>query len=103
MIDNDFAEILLNAKSDAEASDLASKRIGIAVQVIRNNKKAIPLDKLKKGDGLLLFNGNKYYHTEYYMGDGKYSDCSSGHGVQAGDTLSSTAKSHIKVAIRPKG
>ncbi len=102
VIDNGAWNRLLSYSSDAEASRLATRLVGVPCTVIRNGGNAIPLSMLKKGDILGLYNGSGYYHTIFYEGDGKYADCTSGRSdnIQAGNTLPARYKSQIKIAIR---
>lgn len=92
--------------SQKRANELASKWTGKKAEVIRNGGKAIPLSMLKAGYIIVFYHGNEYYHTGYYMGNGKYfeSNTTGGIGsnknVRADLTLSNTAKANIKVAIR---
>ena len=70
---------LLNCKTDVEADSLATRLVGVPCKVIRNGGDAIPIGKLKQGDIISLYN------------------------IQAGNTLSQSTKSKIKVAIRYGG
>lgn len=107
VIANEVWEKILNASTQAKADEIATKAVGIKVKVVRNGGKAIPLSSLKKGDIIALFKGKEYYHTEYYMGDGKYAESNTTGGIgsknniRANLTLSATAKKNLKVAIRP--
>ena len=96
---------LLNCKTDAEADRLATRLVGVPCKVIRNGGDAIPIGKLKQGDIISLYNDSGYYHTMFYEGGGKAADCTSGRSdnIQAGNTLSKSTKSKIKVAIRYGG
>ena len=102
VISDDIWEKILNAKTDKEANELASEKVGAKVKVIRNGGKAIPLNKLEQADICAMFNDKEYYHTIFYRGDGTYADCTSGRtpNIQSGMSLSDKAKSKIKVAIR---
>ncbi|MBQ6631084.1 MAG: hypothetical protein IJH55_02990 [Romboutsia sp.] len=76
VINNDTAEKILNAKTDAEALKIVTNHIGISnVKVIRN-KNGIPKSQWKDGDICLKFDGNTYKHTFYYMGNKKIVDSS---------------------------
>lgn len=94
--------------SQATANANATKWVGIPVTVIRNGGKAIPQSMLKAGDICCLYKNGTAEHIIYYMGNGKYSDSNTTGGIgnakniRADLTLSSTAKSKLKVAIRPK-
>lgn len=91
--------------SQATANANATKWVGVPITVIRNGGKPIPLSSLKAGDICCLFKDGTAYHVIYYMGDGKYADCTSGRkqNIKAGMALSATTKSHLKVAIRYTG
>lgn len=108
VIANEVAEKLRTA-SQATADKMATDRIGKPVKVIRNGGKAIPLSSLKAGDICMLYKGSKYYHTIYYMGNGKYAESNTTGGIgnakniRADLTLSSTAKANLKCAIRYNG
>lgn len=103
-----LANKLLKA-TQANANKMASDRIGKNVSVIRNGGKAIPLSMLKAGDICMLYKGSSYYHTIYYMGNGKYAESNptggigSAKNIRADLTLSSTAKANLKCAVRYAG
>ena len=94
--------------SQATANANATKWVGIPVTVIRNGGKAIPQSMLKAGDICCLYKNGTAEHIIYYMGNGKYSDSNTTGGIgsakniRADLTLSSSFKSKLKVAIRPK-
>lgn len=98
----------LLSQSISTATANASKWIGIPVTVIRNGGKAIPQSMLKAGDICCLYKNGTAEHIIYYMGNGKYSDSNTTGGIgsakniRADLTLSSSVKSKLKVAIRPK-
>ena len=95
--------------SQATANANATKWVGIPVTVIRNGGKAIPQSMLKAGDICCLYKNGTAEHIIYYMGNGKYSDSNTTGGIgsakniRADLTLSSTAKSKLKLAIRYTG
>ena len=95
-------EKLAYCSSDAEANRLATRLVGVPCTVIRNGGNAIPVSELRKGDILGLFNGNTYFHTIFYEGNGKYADCTSGRSdnIRVDNALSNSTKRKIKVAIR---
>ena len=96
------AKRILNAKTDKAAYDEAVKRVGISeIEVIRDGGKSIR-SKLKAGDICWTMSGGKIQHTWYYMGDGKYSDSTSGRSdnIQAGAKASSSLLDHTVLAIR---
>lgn len=108
VINNGTAEKLLKV-SQAEANKLATSKIGKSVTVIRNGGKAIPMTTLKAGDICMLYKGSTYYHTIYYMGNGKFAESNTTGGVgsakniRADLTLSSSYKANLKCAIRYNG
>lgn len=105
VITNGNAEKMLKA-TDAEALKIAREKIGIKeLKVIRNDKKAIPLDKLKKGDILFLFDGETFHHVLFYLGGGKYADDTQHRtpNIKAGQALTEGKKKDIKLAIRYTG
>ena len=108
VIANEVADKLLKATL-AEANKMASTRIGVPVEVIRNKGEAIPLSSIKAGDICMLYKGSKYYHTIYYMGNGKYAESNTTGGIgsskniRANLSMSSTAKANLKCAIRYAG
>ena len=106
VIDNGTGDKILKV-NDAEALKLVQNHCGIQeVKVIKNGGKAIPLSMLQEGDIILFYKDKTYYHTAYYMGNGKYADSNTTSGIghanniRANLTLSSTAKANLKVAIR---
>jgi hypothetical protein len=75
VIDNATGEKILKAKTDAEALRIAREHLKIKdIEVIRNNKKAIPKEKAKPGDIALLFDGTTYHHTYIIMSSTKIAD-----------------------------
>ena len=108
VIDNAGFEKMLNMTT-AKAEEYASDRVGKKVKVIKNGGKAIPLSSLKAGDICMLYKGNKYYHTIYYMGNGKYAESNTTGGIgnakniRADLSMSSTCKANLKCAIRYNG
>lgn len=105
VIANEVWERILKAPTQAQADKIATEHVGIPVTVIRNGGKAIPVGMLKAGDICALFKGSKYYHTEFYQGNGKYSESNSGSKpqIRADVKLSGAAKKNLKVAIRYVG
>lgn len=109
VISNEVGDKMLKV-SDAEALKMAKSRIGCeTIQVIKNGGKAISISSLMPGDILMFFKGSEYYHMGVYLGDGKYTDSNRTGGVGSAKnirtnlTLSTTLKSHIKIAIRYTG
>jgi len=108
VIANEVADKLLKV-SQKEADKMATSRIGVPVKVIRNGGKSIPLSMLKAGDICMLYKGNKYYHTIYYMGGGKYAESNtvggigSAKNIRADLKMSKTCKANLKCTIRYRG
>ena len=92
---------LLSFGSDKEASSYASDRIGVPCIVIRNNGDPIPLGMLRRGDIVTLYTGDTSYHTLFYEGNCKYSDCTSvGDNITSHNVMTADLQSEAKVAIR---
>lgn len=105
VINNQTGDRILRSNA-ATALSIVKEKTGLSqVTVVSNGGSAIPLSKLKKGDILLLYDGKDYYHTVYYMGDGKMADSSSGRSdnIKADVVMSSDTKNDIKIAIRYTG
>ena len=86
VIANDIGEKIYNAKTDTEALSIAKKYVGIDdIVVIRNKGDNIPKSKWQAGDICLQFNGTKYIHTFYYMGNGQVADSTGSSGNIAND------------------
>lgn len=106
VIDNTTAAVkIFKAKTDAEALKIARDRIGIHdIQVIRNNGKMIPNDKLQAGDiGVCFKADGTAKHFVFYMGNGKIADCTSGRtpNFSASASLNTYQKNYpIKLAFR---
>ena len=93
---------ILNAKTYKQAYDLAVKYIGIKeLEIIRNNGKSIK-NQLKPGDICWTMSNGKINHTYYYMGNGKYSDSTSGRtdNIKADMTASASLLNNTVLAIR---
>ena len=93
---------ILNAKTYKQAYDLAVKYIGIKeLEIIRDNGKSIK-NQLKPGDICWTMSGGKINHTYYYMGNGKYSDSTSGRtdNIKADITASASLLNNTVLAIR---
>lgn len=99
VISNGVAEKMLKA-SDAEALDIARKRIGLKdIKVIRN-RNGIPKSQWKAGDICMKFIGDEYRHNFYYMGDGMIAE-STGSGASANQIrVKSYSGSTAKIIIR---
>ena len=89
---------MLTAKSDAKASKIASDRLGIPVVVIRNNGKTVPQSALMPGDILGHYHGGTFWHTTFYIGDGKIAHSKSS-GSKADQITISNVTDHEKVFI----
>lgn len=102
---NQLYEKMYHAKTDAEASEIASERLGVKVKAIRNNGKAVPLKDMKAGDIAVLFKGDDYYHTEYYQGEGLFADCTSGRepNIKADVKMPEKTQKRIKLVLRYMG
>ena len=97
-------EKMLNAKTDAEATKIAKKCVGLNdLKVIRNAGKAIPQSQLKCGDILAYYDkSGKYHHTVFYMGNGKIAESTSGKNPNIGVNRN-MSKGWTKLAIRYVG
>ena len=95
---------MYNAKSINDALKIAQQRTGLKNITIIRNKKGIPKEKWKAGDICLKFNGKKYAHTFYYMGNGKIAD-STGSKKETSKQIAvrSYDKYSCKIIIRYKG
>lgn len=93
---------ILNAKTDAEALQLAQKYIGIKELMVIRNSKTIPLDKLRKGDIIAYYPNNSYHHTALYIGNGLMADSSGGNTGKL-VTYGKKVRSDLRVAIRWTG
>ena len=85
VIANNIWENILNAKTDAEALAIARKHVGLKDLKVIRNKKGIPKKEWKAGDICGKFNGEKYIHTFYYMGDGKIAESTGSSGKVPND------------------
>lgn len=74
VIDNGNAEKILKASSDAKALALVQSKCGLKTIKVIRSKKGVSKSKWQKGDICLMFKGNTYIHTFYYMGGGKVAD-----------------------------
>lgn len=104
-INNALGEKILRS-NHATATSLARNAFGLTtIEVISNSGKAIPMDKLKQGDILLLFDGDEYYHMVYYMGKCLMADSSSGrnNNIKADVVMTNAVRADVKIAIRYTG
>lgn len=99
VITNQLYEKMLKV-SAAEAKKIAQDRIGLKdIQVLRSSV-GLSTSKLKPGDVIAYFNGNKYMHTAMYVGNGKIADCTSGRTPNIKHGVNSYSKWKIRLAIR---
>lgn len=106
VIANEIWEKILNAKTDAEALEIARKHVGLKDLKVIRNKNGIPKSQWKAGDIMGKFNGNKYIHTYYYMGNGKIAESTGSSGkVPVNDQIriKSYDKTSAKVIVRYLG
>lgn len=102
VINNSMADRLLKMKA-SDALEFVQNRIGIKSINVYRTAKYFPVENLKKGDIILFYDGWEYYHTAYYMGDGKMADARSTRGIVAGYAIDSDMKPDIKCVIRYTG
>lgn len=95
----------LRKLASKDGTKIVQQKTGLDdVKVIRTKGgKKIPLSKLKKGDIIAYFNGNKYVHTALYIGNGKIADCTSGRTPNIKYGAKSYTSMTIKAAIRYTG
>ena len=80
VIANEIWNKILNAKTDAEALELARSHVGLKDLKVIRNKNGIPKSQWKAGDILGAFKSGKYYHTMYYMGNGQIAESTGSSG-----------------------
>ena len=102
VINNSQADKLIRMKQ-ADALAFAKERTGLSQIALYRTADYFPISKLKKGDILILYDGLEYYHTIYYMGDGKIADARSNRGIVANVALESDMIKDIKAVIRYTG
>ena len=104
VISNEQGEKIARAKTDAEALKFARSYVGTNdIKVIRNKGKNIAKSKLKAGDICLMFKGNTYKHTWYYMGDGKVADSTGSGSVANNIAIRKYTNYTARVVIRYTG
>ena len=106
VISNEVWEKILYAKTDAEALAIAQKHVGLKDLKVIRNKNGIPKSQWKAGDIMGKFNGSKYIHTYYYMGNGKIAESTGSSGkVPVNDQIriKSYDKTSAKVIVRYLG
>lgn len=102
VINNQQANKIIRMKA-ADALAYVRERVGNNDIAVYRTADYFPIKNLKKGDIVVLFKGLEYYHMEYYMGDGKFSDARSNRGVVANVALESDMIKDIKMVIRYTG
>ena len=102
VINNSMADELLKMKA-SDALAFVQKRIGIKTTNVYRTAKYFPVANLKKGDIILFYNGWEYYHTAYYMGNGKIADARRNRGIVANVALDSDMVTDVKCVIRYTG
>ena len=85
VVANKVWEKILTAKTDAEALEIARKHVGLKDLKIIRNKNGIPKKEWKAGDIMAQFKGDDYFHTFYFMGDGKIAESVGRSGKVAND------------------
>jgi len=106
VIANKIWENILNAKTDAEALELARNHVGLKDLKVIRNKNGIPKSQWKAGDILGAFKSGKYYHTMYYMGNGQIAESTGSSGkVPVNDQIriKSYSKKSACVIVRYTG
>lgn len=105
VINDPTADKILRSNHETAVEIVKAKTGLTQVTVVSNGGKAIPLSSLRKGDIVLLYDGKSYYHTEYYMGDSKFADCTQtrSDNIKADMTMSKAQQADIKIAIRYTG
>lgn len=102
VINNSMADKLIRM-SAADALAFVKERTGISTINVYRTAKYFPLKDLKQGDILLLYDGLEYYHTIYYMGNGKIADARSNRGIVANVAMDADMIADIKCVIRYTG
>ena len=106
VIANEIWNKILNAKTDAEALELARSHVGLKDLKVIRNKNGIPKSQWKAGDILGAFKSGKYYHTMYYMGNGQIAESTGSSGkVPVNDQIriKSYSKKSACVIVRYTG
>jgi len=102
IISNGIGDQMLKI-STSEALAIAKQKTGLKNIIIIKNKNGIPKSQWKAGDICLQYNGSKYVHTFYYMGDGKVADSTGSNGKVPNDkqiAVRSYNKYTCKIIIR---
>lgn len=102
VINNSQADKLIRMKA-SEALAFVKERTGLNDINVFRTAKYFPVENLKQGDIILFFDGLEYYHTAYYMGNGKIADARSNRGIVANVAIDNDMKADIKCVIRYTG
>ena len=102
VINNSQADKLIRMKA-SEALAFVKERTGLKDVNVFRTAKYFPVENLKQGDIILFFDGLEYYHTAYYMGNGKIADARSNRGIVANVAIDNDMKADIKCVIRYTG
>ena len=102
VINNSMANRLIRM-SASDALEFVRERTKLKDINVFRTAKYFPVANLKQGDIVLLYDGLEYYHTMYYMGNGKFADARSSRGIVANFTLEADMVKDIKCVIRYTG
>ena len=102
VINNSQADKLMRMKA-SDALAFVKERTGLKDVNVFRTAKYFPVENLKQGDIILFFDGLEYYHTAYYMGNGKIADARSNRGIVANVAIDNDMKADIKCVIRYTG
>ena len=102
VINNSQADKLIRMKA-SDALAFVKERTGLKDVNVFRTAKYFPVENLKQGDIILFFDGLEYYHTAYYMGNGKIADARSNRGIVANVAIDNDMKADIKCVIRYTG
>lgn len=103
VFNNSMADRLIRMAA-SEALAFVKKFTGLSTVNVYRTKTYFPVKNLKQGDIVLLYESDfTYYHTMYYMGNGKFADARSNRGIVANVALEADMVKDIKVVIRYTG
>lgn len=102
VLTNQLYEKMLKVKA-SEALKIAKERIGLDDIKLLRSKKGIDPSKLRPGDIVIFFRGDKYVHTGMWVDDGLIVDCTSGRKDNIKYGRKNYTKWTIKLAIRYTG
>lgn len=102
VINNAQYEKMLHASKEI-ALKMAQSCVKTKNIKLLRSKSGIALSRLKPGDIIAYFNGNRYVHTAIYIGNGKIADCTSGRKDQIKYGAKSYKSMTIKLAFRYTG